>query len=367
MSLFPGITSSSVIGIKVNCANSSVPSNPETVQAIIDGLLLMPIPGGFNANNIIIWDRTDYELIASGFTINTGSNGVRCFGTSHSGVGYSTVNLNVNGVTSHPSNIFANYINYLINVPVIKDHTVSGATLCLKNHFGSVNNPGYLHGNYCNPYLPSLNQQLQAVLGNKEKFRLIDAIFGIATGGPSGPADFVYNGVIMSEDIVSADHIGLEILVEHGMNHAWQATHIQTASQPPYNLGNYDLALIERVNIYNPSSYVPHNLSLSLNPLSTPIVIPSGGGSFSFKIQIINNETAPVTTNVWTMVQLPGGSLYGPIFQRNINLPASGSITRTLTQAIPASAPAGDYLFIARVGQYPIYIWDQDQFPFTKL
>ena len=83
---------------------------------------------------------------------------------------------------------------------------------------------------------------------------MVDAIFGMYYGGPSGPPNFIYNGVLMSEDPVAIDRVGLDILVERGMNHASQAIHIETASQAPYNLGNYDLALIDRIDIENPSS-----------------------------------------------------------------------------------------------------------------
>ena len=256
MSLFTGITSDSVIGIKVSLLNPLVATKPETAQAVINGLLQMPITGGFDPNNIIIWDRTNYDLINAGYTMNTGTTGVRCFGTNQSGVGYSLPALNVNGITSYTSVIFSQYIDYLINLPVIKDHSFSGATLTLKSHYGSISNPGSLHYSYCDPYIPALNRELIDALGDKQKFCLVDSIFGIFSGGPNGPPDFAYNGVILGEDMVSIDHIGLDILVENGMNHAWQATHIETASQPPYNLGNYNPSLIERIDIQNPSAGV---------------------------------------------------------------------------------------------------------------
>ncbi|MBC8277472.1 MAG: DUF362 domain-containing protein [FCB group bacterium] len=254
ISLFPGITSDSVIGIKVSLLNSSVPTNPETADAVINGLLQMPVTGGLNPNNIIIWDRTNYDLSNAGYTINTGGTGVRCFGTNQHGVGYDYANpINVNGVNSSPSKILTELTDYLINLAVLKDHSFSGATLSMKNHYGSVNNPGSLHGGYCNPYIPSLNQKIRDELGDKQKICLIDGLFGMYYGGPTGPPNFIYNGILISEDPVAIDRIGLDILVEAGMNHSWQASHIETASLPPYELGNYDLALIDRIDIENPS------------------------------------------------------------------------------------------------------------------
>ncbi len=257
MSLFPGITSNSVIGIKVNTLNHRVPTRPETVEAVIDGLLRMPVAGGFDANNIIVWDRNDYDLYHSGYTINTSSSGYRCFGTTHSGIGYTTYGYSVNGVVCRISKIFNNHIDYLINMPVLKDHSFSGSTLSLKNHYGSVHNPGSLHGTNCDPYIPALNRVLLDAVGPKQKICVADAVFGIFAGGPSGSANMVYNGVIVGEDMVALDRVGLDILVDNGMNHASQATHIQTASQPPYSLGNYDPAMIERIDIVNPTGVNP--------------------------------------------------------------------------------------------------------------
>ncbi len=108
-SIFPGITENSIIGIKVNCINSAVPTRPELVDCIIEGLAQMDFgTNNFPRNNAIIWDRSDGELSSSGYTIYTGSdpNTVRCFGTNHSGVGYDgSVNLDVPGGPVNPSRI----------------------------------------------------------------------------------------------------------------------------------------------------------------------------------------------------------------------------------------------------------------------
>ncbi len=366
-SIFPGITSNSVIGIKANCINYRCSPRPETVQAILNGLTQMPVAGGFDVNNVILWDRSNYDLQRAGFTLNTGATGMRCFGNNQSGIGYSSTYINVNGVSSRPSRIITEHIDYMINLAVIKDHGVAGATLCLKNHYGSVNNPGSLHGNACDPYLPALNQQIRDQLGNKEKIRIIDAIFGINSGGPSGSIDFIYNGVILGEDIVAVDRVGLDILVENGMTHAYQAHHIQTASQAPYNLGNYDLSLIQRIDVVNPSANPPTNLTVTLSPLSSPVVIPAAGGAFDYRVNVVNNELFAVNFTGWTMVRLPNGEMYGPILNRALQIPAGGSMERTLTQSVPGGAPAGEYRYFARVGEYPDQVWHESGFNFTKL
>jgi hypothetical protein len=112
----------------------------------------------------------------------------------------------------------------------------------------------------------------------------------------------------------------------------------------------------------------PPDVSLTLSPVNPPIIIQPGGGSFSFTVNVVNNETSSVACDFWTNLLLPNGSTYGPILLRTgINLPPGANILRTLTQSIPASAPAGEYLYRGYLGLYPNTTYDDDNFPFTKL
>jgi hypothetical protein len=260
-SVFPGIAESSVISVKVNCINSSCSTRHELVNCIVNGLAQMNFGGNsYRRNNVIIWDRTDSELTSAGYTIYTGAdpNTVRCFGTSHSGIGYDTGHpLNVNGVTSNPSRILSLMSNYLINAAVLKTHqSISVVTMGLKNHYGSVNNPGSLHANQANPSIPSLNQQIRDVLPttNIQKLTITDALWGIYSGGPADLADFNPKLILMSRDVVACDYQGQNVINAERLNHGLgdvNAPSITTAAQPPYNLGTTDVNLIL---INNPSS-----------------------------------------------------------------------------------------------------------------
>jgi hypothetical protein len=95
-------------------------------------------------------------------------------------------------------------------------------------------------------------------------------------------------------------------------------------------------------------------------------VIPPGGGSFGYTAQIHNNEGFAVTFDAWTMAQLPNGSNYGPIINRTVTLGAGGSLSRAMNQFVPASAPAGNYIYYGKVGVVPDMVWNQDSFPFSK-
>jgi hypothetical protein len=64
----------------------------------------------------------------------------------------------------------------------------------------------------------------------------------------------------------------------------------------------------------------PFSLSITLNPIGAPIVIPAQGGSFQYTINIQNTGGVSATFDAWTDVTLPGGSIYGPILLRTITL-----------------------------------------------
>jgi hypothetical protein len=109
------------------------------------------------------------------------------------------------------------------------------------------------------------------------------------------------------------------------------------------------------------------NLSVALQPINPPIVIPAGGGSFDYNIAATNSGTSPLSFDVWCMVTLPNGSPYGPVLGPvNVTLPAGITIDRDRTQVVPGSAPAGEYIYNAYVGTYPNVTLDSDSFPFTK-
>jgi hypothetical protein len=228
------------------------------VNCICNGLAQMDIGGSlFKKNNIIVWDRTDVEIPGRGYTIYDGSdpNTVRCFGTNHSGVGYNTSTpLNVNGVTSNPSRIISGMCNYLINASVLKTAGTAFVSLGMKNHFGSVDNPGSLHGGQLNPYLPALGQQIRDVIvpNNIQRLCIIDGLFGLYSGGPSGSPNFNPKLILMSKDPVACDKQGENVINAERALHSLEpmsSAYITTAAQPPYSLGTTEINLIELNNI----------------------------------------------------------------------------------------------------------------------
>jgi hypothetical protein len=115
------------------------------------------------------------------------------------------------------------------------------------------------------------------------------------------------------------------------------------------------------------ATVTPPDVQITMTPQSPPIVIPAGGGSFNFDVNIANNTTSPQSFAAWIMVQLPNQSWYGPVLGPvNLTVPAGAGITRSRTQSVPGGAPAGNYLYEGRVGVYPSTVWDASNFPFSK-
>jgi uncharacterized protein (DUF362 family) len=257
--IFPGITDASIIGIKVNCASPQTPSTPAVVRCICNGLAQMDVGGSlFKKNNIIAWERTNYELTAAGFTRYTGADPdtVRCFGTNEAGYGFdSEITLDVNGSSQNPSKILSKTVDYLISAPVLKTHASSAVTLNLKNHYGSVHNAsGLQHTSGCSPAIPSLNQQIRDVItpNGIQKLFLVDGLFGMYSGGPSGPPNFNPRLLLMSKDPVACDKQGQNVINAERALHSLaplDAAHINVAVDPPYSLGSLDINLIELNNV----------------------------------------------------------------------------------------------------------------------
>ncbi len=107
---------------------------------------------------------------------------------------------------------------------------------------------------------------------------------------------------------------------------------------------------------------------VTLTPINPPIQIPPGGGQFQYTVTLDNISGRTQTIQVWNQFILPDGSTFGPtIGPVTLDLPSGQSRSRTLTQEVPAGAPAGSYTHIFNVGTFPDTIDDSDSFPFTKL
>ena len=199
------------IGMKTNCLARKLNSTPVVLTEAIGDLLE---DASWEANDIVVWERTSRELEKAGYKLNASSFGRRCLGTDTSGLGYSREFYTFGEVNSLVSGVLTEVVDVNINLPVLKDHSIAGLSGGLKNMYGAINNPNKYHGDNCNPFVADVS--CLAPLRAKNRLSIIDAVRVQYNNGPGFSRAFLenYHGLIMSDDPVAADAVGLAI-VEH--------------------------------------------------------------------------------------------------------------------------------------------------------
>jgi len=237
-----------IVGLKVNClAGFGASTRPEAASGIVAGLKLAGIP----EEHLVIWDKANRDLKRGGFEINTGKQGVKCFGTDALVDGYESEPSIAGQVGSLFSTILSRHCTAIVNVPVLKDHDLAGVSIGLKNFYGAIHNPNKYHQNNCNPYIADLNTHPS--IKAKVKLTVCDALIPQYHGGPSFKPQWTWKlgAILLSLDPVALDALGTDILEkkrrEQGLNSFRDAgrhpEYIHTAAG--YGLGVDDLSQIE--------------------------------------------------------------------------------------------------------------------------
>jgi len=248
-----------VVGLKINLRGGRrLSTQPCVVDAIVDGLL----EAGVKRNSIIVWDAENREFRRAGYTINDSEDGVRYYGVDRGSKRprdrqaaraalkpfYSSEPVMVADKEVYFSKILAEEITALINVPMIKDHRLSGVTVSMKNHFGSILNPSDLHPNCCDPYLAELNAT--DPIKSKTRLIVVDALRALYDGGPrdNPRGRWRQNSIIAGTDTVAIDSVGLRIIEEKRKQNGLvplgdRARHVATAAK--IGLGTNDPAQID--------------------------------------------------------------------------------------------------------------------------
>jgi Domain of unknown function (DUF362) len=287
-SIFGGVTAQSMIGIKINTLASLDPpssnllsnglsSHREVVAAIVQGLTTMVVDGGtFPANNIIVFDdrywgpdsNNPIQMLHAGYPLqndgvsyriasvnyNTTLNGIPVNEAESSSLLWAPGTNLISNTPTRLSSIVPK-LNYIINVPVIKDHVDAGITFALKNFFGAIDHQTPFHNGSCNDAVPQVYQlvlnQLASTPNRTTPILTIgDGFLGAYQGGPStAPTNWFPAQVIAGIDPVAIDaHVLKMINVIRAMqknlppySYAYKnlgsACHILTAALK-YNLGS---------------------------------------------------------------------------------------------------------------------------------
>ncbi|MFQ3548120.1 MAG: DUF362 domain-containing protein [Armatimonadota bacterium] len=194
-----------VIGIKVNALfGVGVSTHPEVAYAVAEALQA----SGVKPENIIIWDRNTSELIKSGFKPKRDGIGVQCYADD----GDWGSEIEQGSFKGRITKFIESKCTAIINVPILKTHSNAGVSICLKNHYGSMDNPSSHHANHCNPMIADFNAI--PIVKNKTRLVVIDAVRPQYDGGPGLKADsqFDYYSLIVSQDPLAADYEGIQII-----------------------------------------------------------------------------------------------------------------------------------------------------------
>jgi uncharacterized protein (DUF362 family) len=236
------------IGIKPNgLGGATCATSKELIELCIERLTGI----GIKAENIYLWEQNPNFIRNCGFEVRPKGPGVRVLNVQET---FGNV-VRQGSFRGRVTRIITNYVDAIINMPIIKDHNIAGITGALKNHYGSIDNPMAHHANNCDPYIADLNS-LPAI---KKKTRLIigDALRPLCEGGPSDKPQFrwIYGGIILSYDPVAHDAVAARIIQERRKELSLPPLervgrppkHIETAARK--GLGIADLKKIDLVTV----------------------------------------------------------------------------------------------------------------------
>ncbi|MFH1762521.1 MAG: DUF362 domain-containing protein, partial [bacterium] len=235
--LFPELTSSTKIAIKVNAIEPNVPTRVELAKGIVEGLKLMTLDNGsatLSADQIYLYDQGEgtrsYKFEAAGYTA-ANFPGVHLINADRVGYAFDEVNGKRYDKTLYDA-------QYLINAPVLKGHGEYAEyfTVGFKNHFGTYT---FLHRSIDKAILDGLDPDSDSssafmrdinclgAIYNKTVLTVVSAIHAMREkNGPNGVADNystyvkavdpqATNGtpstIVMSTDPVTAEFQAIKI------------------------------------------------------------------------------------------------------------------------------------------------------------
>ena len=183
------------LAVKVNCLG--LPTKPSVALGLAAAVGAIGLP----PERVTLWDRTNRELRAAGYTLRGTGNG-----------GYSADVYTSGATGSLISRIVLDECTALASAAVLKDHNLAGITGVMKNFYGAIHNPNKYHDGGCNPFIADVCAQKP--IRDRLRLVLFDATRPQYQGGPATRRQWQwpYGGLILSTDPVAADRVGCEIL-----------------------------------------------------------------------------------------------------------------------------------------------------------
>jgi uncharacterized protein (DUF362 family) len=202
------VSDTDTVGLKVNgLGGPLISTKHELVRAVIEALK----EAGVKPGNIVVFDRYSEHLKAVVLNSRLEDLGVAVLSCEDPEGGFDAESTRFASGSTHLARILTGRITALINMPIVKDHVLSGTTVSLKNYsHGLTDKPWEFHNNHCDPYIAHVNA-LEAVSG-KHRLVVADALSGCCDGGPDYKPNGIvrYDSLFLSTDRVALDSVGTE-------------------------------------------------------------------------------------------------------------------------------------------------------------
>jgi len=194
------------VGLKIN---GLAARNAATHVELVDELSALLGQMGVEGGSQIAFDRFARDLTASGFSARPRA-GYRCVGNDEAGHEEELVQMPSSA--SRLSRVLTSQVDGVINLPILKQHMLSGMTGALKNNFGCIHNPNKMHLDNCDPYIAEVNAV--PAIRDKQRLVIMDALRPVVDNGPSYQPGMgeVANLMLFATDLVAIDTVGLGIL-----------------------------------------------------------------------------------------------------------------------------------------------------------
>ena len=195
------------VGLKIN---GLAGRNAATHVELVDELSVLLKKADVDERNQIAFDRFRSDLIASGFATKKGDGGYRCIGNDEAG--HEDELAQMPSSASRLSRVLTEHVDGVINLPILKQHMLSGMTGALKNNFGCIHNPNKMHIDNCDPYIAEVNAI--PAIRHKQRLVIMDALRPVVDNGPSYQPGMgeVANMLLFATDLLAVDTIALGIL-----------------------------------------------------------------------------------------------------------------------------------------------------------
>lgn len=231
-SLLPELRPDHVVGIKLNTVALHLVPHREVIDALVASL----VEFGVSRRNVVLWDNLgrlgplrmrfygDLErpegayyqgMERAGFAPDAlASPRVLCTVPRPPGLGYDRrvrAEVPSQGLRLPVSKILTRVCDHVINVPVPKDHRVTGVTCALKNFYGCVplwdafrpSHADRMHASRGDPQIAEL--YANPCISGKVRLHLCDALRAICDGGPWGEPQLEPRSLLLATDPVALD------------------------------------------------------------------------------------------------------------------------------------------------------------------